>query len=164
MKRLTLVAGLALVGSALTIVPSLHATAVAPRVSSATPSIVSKMKADATGSTEVSVEKATGKVGFIRTSPRQGPAARRRRAPWRSRRRPRRPTPTSPSTRAAFGAAKGQLHRTSVSKNAYGVTVSYKQRYQGVPVFGSRILANLDNKGNLRSGQRLRGSRASTSP
>ena len=50
-----------------------------------------------------------------------------------------------------FGAGAGQLDRSSVTSNKFGWTVTYKQAYQGVPVFGGTLKANVDLEGDLTS-------------
>ncbi len=52
---------------------------------------------------------------------------------------------------AAFGAQPDQLEQTSVSKDAYGSTVTYTQQYQGIDVFGAELRAHLDSSGQLTS-------------
>ena len=166
MKRLALVAGLACLGTALTVVPGFQATATAPARSPApaAPSLVSQMKAQASGATKFSLEKATGSLDFIRTGAGQdllpGVAASGVSAVGRK------ADAYLAKYSQAFGAARGELHRTGVAENDFGFTVRYEQRYEGVPVFGSRLLANFDEAGRLRAvnGYAAPGLELSTSP
>ncbi len=108
------------------------------------------MRQAADGTVRVTTESATGKVGFI--------AARGAGADLY-------PDLDAGSTAEAvakvtsyldrfgpaFGAAKGELVRTKADRGRWGWTVSYLQKYQGVPVFGSLIKANVDTDGDLVS-------------
>lgn len=112
------------------------------------PSSVQAMRQTADGNVRVTQESATGRVGFI--------AARGADADLY-------PDLAGDSTARAtakvsayldrfgtsFGAAKGELVQTKVDKGAWGWTISYLQKYRGVPVFGSELKANVDQDGDL---------------
>jgi Zn-dependent metalloprotease/uncharacterized membrane protein len=162
-KRLSIFASLALAGSVLVALPTLQAVASGP-AAPAKPTMVQQMRSDATGTVRVRAEDATGKVGFIRTSANKdlmpgvaGDSASLAAAKADS---------YLETYGSAFGAAPGQLARTGTSKNANGWTVRYEQRYQGVPVFGSRLLAHIDAAGHLRAvnGFAAPGLKLSTTP
>ena len=51
----------------------------------------------------------------------------------------------------AFGAPYAQLVRDGISKDRHGSTVSYTQRYRGIPVFGTAIRVHIDEDGDLTS-------------
>ena len=140
---------LALLGAGLVAIPGLQATAAAPAPQVSGESVVQKIKREAEGSVAVSREAATGKIGFVRAA---------------------RGTDLMPSVKAgslagavskagayldrystALGARAGELEQTKVTTSRYGWTVSYEQRYRGVPVFGSTIRVNIDKAGDLTS-------------
>ena len=139
---------LAVAVAGLAAVPGLqaHAAGSAP---SAQPSLVQQMRTAARGDVAASVERSTGKVGFIHATG-QGDLL---------------PTLEGGSRSAAadkadaylqkyapaFGATWDQLHRTGTVSDRYGYTVTYTQSYHGVPVFGSELKANLDTEGDLTS-------------
>ena len=50
-----------------------------------------------------------------------------------------------------FGAKADQLTQSDVRKTAYGWTVEFAQSYQGVPVFGGELHAQVDKAGQLTS-------------
>lgn len=142
---------LALLGAGLAFTPVATSAAVGstPQVAS-DPSGAQAMRTEADGHVRVTKESATGKVGFI--------AARGAKADLY-------PDLAGDSTAkavekvstyldkygAAFGADKGQLLQTKVDKGAWGRTVTYIQKYDGVPVFGSMLKANLTLAGDLTS-------------
>ncbi|KRF34246.1 M4 family metallopeptidase [Nocardioides sp. Soil805] len=107
------------------------------------------MTAQADTDVAVSGESATGKVGFIRVKG-DGDLMPGRAA-------------DSADTAAAktdaylakyapnFGARAGELDESAVIANKFGWTVVYKQSYQGVPVFGGTLKANVDRDGDLTS-------------
>ncbi|WP_457205921.1 M4 family metallopeptidase, partial [Nocardioides sp. P5_C9_2] len=97
----------------------------------------------------VSDESATGKVGFIRVKGNGDLMPGR--------------TGDSASAAASkagayldtyganFGARPGELEQSGITRNQFGWTVIYKQAYQGVPVFGGTLKANVDLEGDLTS-------------
>ena len=44
-----------------------------------------------------------------------------------------------------------ELRRAGIRADRYGWTVSFTQHYRGVPVFGAKLLANVDKAGRLTS-------------
>lgn len=145
MKRLSLLASLALVGSVLVAVPTLQAMASPPAAPS--PSLVQQMKNTASGTATVHAEKATGKVGFVRAGSGKDllpgvAGGSKSEAVAKS-------DAYLAKFGAAFGAAKGQLVRDSVVDNGYGWTVSYHQEYRGVPVFAGLVKSSIDADGHL---------------
>ncbi|KQY64559.1 hypothetical protein ASD30_06465 [Nocardioides sp. Root140] len=135
---------LAVVGAGLAAVPGLSATA-SPVPAQDDKSLVQQMRSTADGSTKISAEDATGKVGFVRAA-RGGDLM---------------PTQNgTPAVKAdayldkyaeAFGAPRGQLVRDSIAKNDLGTSVAYVQEYKGVPVFGTLVRAFVDKGGDLTS-------------
>jgi Zn-dependent metalloprotease len=137
---------LAVVGAGLAAVPGLQATAAAPHTAAAPDrSLVQQMKDGARGSVAISAARATGKVSFARAEldgdllPGVNGA-------------------TNPVGKAsafldkyslAFGASRSQVVQDAVSSNAGGSTVTYVQRFNGVPVFGGMVKAHIDADGDL---------------
>ena len=147
-KRLALVAGLALVGSALSVVPQPAGHRCRPHPDG-TP--VDRVADEGPGLRhhEVSVEKSTGKVGFIRTSAGKdllpGVAASARRRRRQGRRLPRR-------VLHRLRRGQGRAHRAGVAKNTLRLhrpATSSATRACRSSVPGS--CANFDNTGNLRA-------------
>ncbi len=149
MKILSQASCLTLVGAGLAAVSLTQASAAPTVTAAAGQSLVQQMRAEAQGPVAVSPETSTGKVGFVRVAP-AGDLS-----------------PTDPARTAlgaadkasdylaefapAFGATPGQLHQTGVRSDRYGTTVRFEQVHQGVPVFGSMLLAHLDAQGDLTS-------------
>jgi len=133
---------LLVLGGGLAAVPGLTATA-APSPSAQDTSLVQKMKDDADGSVRISTDKATGKVSFVRAglngdllpSSEAGPAAKA--SAYLARYAP------------AFGASKGQLLESELSHSHGATTISYVQKYKGIPVFGSMLRVHVDAQGDL---------------
>lgn len=135
---------LAMLGAGLATVP----TALATTATAAPSDPAALMRSTAEGSVRLTDDPASGKVGFIRaTGPRAdllpGVAA----------------DTTSEAVAKvesylerfapAFGATAAQLDQTRVESTDYGVTVTYAQTYDGIPVFGSGLKANVDEQGDL---------------
>ncbi|WP_157550862.1 M4 family metallopeptidase [Nocardioides jensenii] len=144
MKFLRQGIALAVVGAGLAAAPGLSATA-SPAVTKDDKSLVQQMRSAADGSTKISAEDATGKVGFVRAA-RGGDLLPS--------------NDGSPAAKAdaylddyakAFGAPRDQLVRDSIAKNNLGTSVSYVQQYKGVPVFGTLVRAFVDKGGDLTS-------------
>ncbi|HEX5861909.1 MAG TPA: M4 family metallopeptidase [Nocardioides sp.] len=149
MKFLSQASCLVLLGAGLAGVTLTQASA-APTVQAAPgKSIVQEMKAEAAGPVAISGEPATGRVGFARVagagdlSPTDSAASLRGAAD--------KATAYLDEYGAAFGAAPGQLRQTGIRSNRYGTTVRFEQVHRGVPVFGSMLLAHLDDEGDLTS-------------
>lgn len=147
--RISRLLSLALVGSALAVVPAMQSLATAADSPTSIPdkhSIVQKMRASADGRITISTDDATGKVGFVRAL--DGDLLPTQAAPSRA-------AAISKSISylnkygAAFGIGAGQLHRAKVTKDRYGWTIAFNQKYQGLPVFGARMLTNVDKSGRL---------------
>ncbi|WP_426246637.1 M4 family metallopeptidase [Nocardioides sp. LHG3406-4] len=142
MKFLRQGIALAVAGAGLAVIPAVQMQAQA-----AEPSLVQQMKNQAQGSVDISKESATGEVGFVRLDG-QGDLM---------------PSVKGSSASAAadkadaylgkyaanFGARPSELKQGPVEKSSAGWTVTYTQEFQGVPVFGSMLRANLDEQGDL---------------
>lgn len=117
----------------------------APVSPAPTDDVVADLRVEARGKVKTSREPATGKVGFLRVAAGgdlfpdsdAGPRAKSE-AYLRA-------------YGAAFGADPDQLVRTAVESDALGTTVSFTQRYRGVPVFGAELKVHLDADGSLRA-------------
>lgn len=147
MKFLKTGLGLAVIGASLSVVPTTSSVAAGVTRTDNT-SVTAKMRNDADGTVRISTEKATGKVGFIAARgadadllPSVGASSKSSAIA--------KADAYLDKYAAAFGAAKGQLTQSSVMHDRYGWTVSYDQAYEGVPVFGARIKANVTSDGAL---------------
>ncbi|HSU02462.1 MAG TPA: PA domain-containing protein, partial [Nocardioides sp.] len=127
------------------VLPTLGTTATA--ATKAEPSLLSQLRDQAQGSVAVSKEAATGKAGFVRTNGDLFPGRAADSA-------------SSASAKAdayldkyagVLGARSSELDKVRVESGPLGWTVTYTQSYQGVPVFGSGLKANLDKQGDLTS-------------
>jgi Zn-dependent metalloprotease len=137
---------LALLGAGLTAVTATGSAGAKPDDGGGDrPGLLKQLRADATGSVMVTGEDATKRLGFIRVG-RNGDLLSDSNA--------------NPAAKAdAFvddyapllGAPADELVRESVRHDRYGSTVTYTQRYKGVPVFGSTVLAHFDEAGDLTS-------------
>jgi Zn-dependent metalloprotease len=146
---------LALLGAGLAASPLSLASATAPTASAASPAaadqgLVQDIRSTARGTVSLSDQRATGKVGFASVAPGgdllPGVAG---------------DTKAAAAAKAdqylsrfggAFGAGAGELGRDKIEGNAAGgFTATYTQTYQGLPVFGSMLRANVDSSGALRS-------------
>ena len=111
------------------------------------PTIVDRMRSEASGQIQISRQRATGAVGFVRSSddlmPGRDGASRAAAAA--------KATAYVRTYAGAFGARSGELRQAGVVSDRYGRTVAFTQRYRGVPVFGAKLLANLDRSGRLTS-------------
>ena len=145
MKLLNRGLALAVVGAGLAAVPTLGMQATA--APSAEPSLLSQLRDQAQGSVAVTKEAATGKAGFVRTNGDLLPAEAATDA-------------TSASAKSdayldkfagVLGARSSELTKLRVDANPLGWTVTYTQAYEGIPVFGSGLKANLDKQGDLTS-------------
>ncbi|MDN4161696.1 M4 family metallopeptidase [Nocardioides abyssi] len=139
--------GLVLLGAGLAAVPSQLATAAEQTAPLAGESLVQRLKGEAQGAVRLATEPATGKVGFARAA-RNGDLL---------------PTVQATSARGAaakaaayldryavaFGAPAGQLQEAGVAADPLGWTVTYTQRYEGLPVFGAQLKATVDKDGDL---------------
>jgi Zn-dependent metalloprotease len=145
-KPIRLVLSLALAGATLAAMPALQSNA-AGQPAAAKPTIVERMKGEASGAVRISTQRATGEIGMIRSAgdlmPERNGASRADAA--------NKATAYLRTYAAAFGARADELRQVGVTADRYGWTVAFTQRYQGVPVFGARLLANLDKAGHLRS-------------
>lgn len=151
MKFLKSGLSLALLSAGLAFTPAASTAATGGASQAASdPTGVQAMRQAADGKVRVTTESATGKVGFI--------AARGSNADLYPDVAGDSAAKAADKVRAylnaygtAFGAAKGQLLQTKVDKGAWGYTVTYGQRYQGVPVFGATLKANVTKAGHLTS-------------
>ncbi|MEP9383094.1 M4 family metallopeptidase [Nocardioides cheoyonin] len=111
------------------------------------PSLVERLKAEADSATTLKTEGATGMLGFASTKGDLYPdltATDRADAAKKA-------TAYLDKYAGAFGAKAAQLSQQAVTKSPAGWTVDYAQTYQGLPVFGSRLRAHVDDSGDLTS-------------
>lgn len=148
MKFLKTGLSLAVIGATLSVLPGSPSVAVAPAAANDDASVAAKMRGAADGSVRITTESATGKVGFVAARGAQADLLPDVQASSKG--------SAVAKTNAylerfgsAFGVAKGQLQQSDVQQDAYGWTVTYKQQYLGVPVFGAVLKANLDKDGDL---------------
>lgn len=142
---------LGLLAAGMVIMPTAQAGSAPTAAAPGDGTLIQQLRDDARGDVVTSRKSATGKVGFVRA---QGGAA----------------ADLLPSANAddkasaaakarsflreyagLFGARSTELISGDVSKSALGWNVSFTQRYQGVPVFGSGLRAQLDAQGDLVS-------------
>ena len=145
MKLLNRGLALAVVGAGLAAVPTLGMQASA--APSAEPSLLSQLRDQAQGSVAISKEAATGKAGFVRSNGDLLPTTSATDAKSASAKA----DAYLDKYAAVLGARSGELEKTRVESGPLGWTVTYTQSYQGVPVFGSGLKANLDKQGDLTS-------------
>ncbi|MGB0099525.1 MAG: M4 family metallopeptidase [Nocardioides sp.] len=141
---------LALVVTGLAALPGLQAQAAAPTAPTDGRSAVQRMDAEATHGIRIKTEPTTGEVGFVRAVGKNGdllPDA----AATSARSAAAKATTYLDQYAAAFGAQPDELQPAGVSATDHGWTVRYDQTYRGLPVFGARLLANLDASGDLTS-------------
>lgn len=147
MKLLKQGLGLVLLGASLSAVPALQTAAAGSPASADERSLVREMRTAASDDVNVSFERATGKVTFIRTA-RGGDllpdvaASGRAAAVDKA-------SAYLDSYAAAFGADSSDLVESKVTHDKLGTLVSYHQEFEGVPVFGSALRAHVDTQGNL---------------
>ncbi|WP_167736783.1 M4 family metallopeptidase [Nocardioides sp. 1609] len=150
MKFLKTGLSVALAVTGLALVPSTTSAAVG--AAAARPgddsSAAARLRAAADGNVRITTKSATGKVGFI--SARGAGADLLPDVDANSR--------ESAAKKAeayltefgsAFGLGAGQARQTDVQQDRYGWTVTFEQEYQGLPVFGATLKANLDKAGDL---------------
>ena len=143
MRRLVQGVTLALISTGMSIAPALLSTAQGEAPSK--PDLTSKLREQARGHVKISTNKATGKASFIRVG-RHGDLLPGIRGDAR--------TKANAFLRTyakAFGAPASQLVSAGTRFDRYGVTVSYTQRFRGVPVFGSTLRAHFDRRGHLEA-------------
>lgn len=145
MKVLNRGLALTVVGAGLAASPMLMAQATAAE--KAEPSLLAQMRDQAQGSVAVSTEAATGKAGFIRTNGDLMPG----RAAVDAASATAKADAYLDKYATVLGARSGELAQTRVDASKLGWTVTYTQSYQGIPVFGSTLKANLDKQGDLTS-------------
>jgi Zn-dependent metalloprotease len=136
---------LALLGGGLTALTATGTAGAKPDDGAHDRPLLQQLRAAADGSVTITGEDATHRLGFIRAG-RNGdllPAS-----------------DAAPAAKAEefldeyaplLGAPADELVRQSVQRDRYGSTVTYTQRYQGLPVFGSTVLAHFDEAGDLTS-------------
>ncbi len=148
MKILRQGIALAVVGAGFAAVPAATTVASAAAAPDTRP-LITQMRAEADGGVAVSDERSTGKLSFIRATGRTGDLLPGEAGSTRS--------AAVAKARAyvdsyaeAFGAPSSQVEQEGVSAGRFGATVvTYTQKYQGVPVFGSMLKAHLDAEGDL---------------
>lgn len=140
---------LALVAGGLAALPGLAAQA-APTAGDGQ-TVVQRMAAEASNGVRTKVERTTGEVGFVRATGGRTADLMPTRAADSPASAAAKATAYLEKYAAAFGAQADQLTSAGVTATTYGWTVRYDQTYRGVPVFGARLLANLDKAGDLTS-------------
>lgn len=145
MKVLNRGLALAVVGAGLAASPLLVAQATA--APTAAESLLSQLRDQADGSVAISKEAATGKAGFVRTNGDLLPA----RSATDAASAVAKADAYLDKYAAVLGARSGELKQVRVDSDKLGWTVTYTQTYDGVPVFGSALKANLDKQGDLTS-------------
>lgn len=140
--------GLALIAAGLAAPPAVGSAAAAPTTAKPDASVVQQIRDTADGKVAVSMNRATGKVGFIRARGKntdllpdvvagdRGEALGKADAYLKR-------------FSNAFGVPRGQLERSEVHSDRYGWSVTYTQSYNGVPVFASELKAHVDKSGDL---------------
>ena len=142
---------LALLGAGLAFAPVTSSASVGSALQVAgDPSGVQAMRQAADGNVRVTKESSTGKVGFVAT--RGVDADLYPELAGNTRAKAVEKVSSYLNTYgAAFGADQGELLQTKVDQGTWGRTITYIQKYQGVPVFGSTLKANLTSAGQLTS-------------
>ncbi len=142
MKFLRQGIALAVAGAGLAVIPAMQVQAQA-----AEPSLVQQMKSQADGDVRFDKSASTGRVSFVRTTGDLMPA----RAAGNAAQATAKADAYLAKYAESFGARSGEIVTTGTAKNQHGWTVSYTQRYKGLPVLGSVLRANLDEQGDLTS-------------
>ncbi|MBM0127776.1 M4 family metallopeptidase [Pimelobacter simplex] len=135
--------GLSLVGAAFVVVPAAPIEAAQPD-----PSVVEQMRNEAAGDVAVTTSPATGKVGFISATRDLAPSERS--GATRSGAQAKAGEYVDRYARA-FGTTAAQLGDPVTTATPAGHTVDFAQSYQGVPVFGAKLRAQVDTEGDLVS-------------
>ncbi len=107
------------------------------------PDPIAEIRGAASGKVRVSVEQATGRLGFVRT------AGEGDLFPDSHGRPVAKATAYLAQYGDVFGAPIDQLVQTSSRSDGMGTTVTFRQRYHGLPVFGSQLNVNFDTAGDL---------------
>ncbi|WP_210651457.1 M4 family metallopeptidase [Nocardioides sp. SYSU D00065] len=136
---------LAVVGAGIAVLPTLGTQATA--APQAEPSLLAQLRDQAQGSVAISREAATGKAGFVRTNGDLLPGESADDASSAGAKA----DAYLDEYAAVLGARPDELDKVRVESGPFGWTVTYTQSYEGVPVFGSGIKANLDKQGDLTS-------------
>ncbi len=139
---------LALLGAGLSAAPLVSSSAAAPVAAAhGDDSLISQVRHEAKGQVFASTDRATGEVSFLRSKQDLMPGTSAASA-----------QDAGAKVRAyldkyagVFGAKADQLTQSDVRKTAYGWTVEFAQSYQGVPVFGAELHAQVDKTGRLTS-------------
>ncbi|GAA4381635.1 hypothetical protein GCM10023146_43390 [Nocardioides caricicola] len=147
-KLLSTGVSLALVAAGLAALPALSAEAASTPTKS-DQNVVQRMEAEASEGARFKTERTTGKVGFVRAASQGDLMPSQKAADGAS--AAAKATAYVDKYAGAFGATADQLTEAGVTATKLGWTVRYDQTYQGVPVFGARLLANLDKSGDLTS-------------
>jgi len=142
---------LLMIGSGFVLVQGVSAASTTPELAQpktaaakADTSLLQQLRNQARGSVTVEREPATNRAGFI-TVGRNGDLM-----PGNSARA----VDKAAAFLGKYGALLGatdtrQLVQTGRQTDKYGTTVTYTQRYRGIPVFGGTVLAHLDDAGDL---------------
>ena len=136
---------LAVVGAGIAVIPTLGMQATA--ATKAEPSLLSQLRDQAQGSVAISKESATGKAGFVRSNGDLLPGTSASSASSAGAKA----DAYLDKYAAVLGARSAELEKVRVDSSPLGWTVTYTQAYQGIPVFGSGLKANLDTQGDLTS-------------
>ncbi|WP_141007267.1 M4 family metallopeptidase [Nocardioides humi] len=135
--------GLSLVGAALVVIPSAPIEA-APK----DPSVVQQMRNEADGSVAVTTSPATDTVAFISATDDLFPSGK---AAKSANAAAAKASGYVDKYARAFGATAAELEQSAVTRTPAGYTVDFTQSHQGVPVFGAKLRAHVDNQGDLTS-------------
>ena len=143
MKFLRQGIALTVLGAGLAASPGLAAQAAPTAPSVDDRSVVQKMQDSADGSVTINTEKATGRVGFVRAGLNGDLLEGNTKAPVAK------ADAYLDKFATAFGATRDQLVQDEVTRSEHGSVVSYVQKYQGIPVFGSLLRVHFDDEGAL---------------
>jgi Zn-dependent metalloprotease len=139
---------LALLGAGLSAASLTSSSAAAPAaVASGDDSLVSQIRDEAQGQVFATRDTATGEVSFLRSKEDLMPGTSADSAQEAGAKA----DAYVDKYAGVFGATADQLSLSDVRKNAAGWTVEFTQSYQGVPVFGAELHAQVDNAGQLTS-------------
>ena len=111
----------------------------------AEPSLISQLRKQADASVTVTDQGATGAVGFVRTKGDLMPG----RSATNARSAASKVDAYLAKYASVFGASSEELAQTRVASTPFGWTVSYRQSYKGVTVWGAELKAHVADNGDL---------------
>ena len=142
---------LVLIGAGLVLMPMSQAGSAPTAPAAGDEQLINELRQDARGDVVTSRKSATGKVGFVRAEGGRsadlmpGMSADDRASAVAK------TTAFLSDYSGLFGARPVELVTDQVTKTRLGWSVSYTQRYRGVPVFGGTLRAQVDAAGDLTS-------------